>query len=84
MRKSSTKKGREPSKASLEEIPEVDLARYHIVGRGRHVELARRSLEFIALDKKVVEALGGPERVRLLVNAAAKGRPQSRKKRSAA
>ena len=43
MRKKSTPKTSEPSRASLREIPEIDLAKVKFLGRGRHVEKARRS-----------------------------------------
>jgi hypothetical protein len=61
----------EPSKASLEEMPEIDFSKMKVIGRGRHYERARRSLEVIVLDKKLVKKLGGPEGVRALLTAVA-------------
>ncbi len=77
----------EPSKASLEEMPELDLSRVRVLGRGRHVGRVRRSVEFLALDKKLVKKLGGPEGVRAILTALAGAmtvKPAGRKPRHAA
>jgi hypothetical protein len=41
------------------------------VSRGKYAERARRSLEVIVLDKKLVASLGGPERVAGILRALA-------------
>jgi hypothetical protein len=66
-----TTKSAEPSKASLAEMPEVDFSRLGKLSRGRYAERARRSLEVLVLDKKVVATLGGPERVAEILRALA-------------
>jgi hypothetical protein len=71
MKKHSTKSDREPSAASLREIPEIDLAGYRPVGRGRHTQKARGSFETLVLDKKLVDALGGVERIAEILHAIA-------------
>jgi hypothetical protein len=84
MKRSSTKTKREPSNASLREIPEVNLVRYRVVGRGRHVEDARRSFESVLIDPQTVKALGGPDGVRsLLDHLAGLIRPKRGKRRAA-
>ncbi len=73
----------EPSKASLAEMPEVDFSRAGKLSRGRYADRARRSLEVIVIDKKVVAALGGAERVagilRALADAISEKKPRKRR-----
>ena len=84
MKRSSTKTSREPSKASLREIPEVDTKTYRVLGRGRHVDLARRSFEAVMLDPQTVKLLGGPDGVRKLLDTiVASVHPKRRKGRAA-
>jgi hypothetical protein len=64
-------KSEEPSKASLAEMPEIDFSRVGKPSRGKYAERARRSLEIVALDKKMVAALGGPDRVAAILRAVA-------------
>lgn len=80
---SRAKKSAEPSKASLEEVPEIDFSRYDLTKakRGRYVKMARRSLEIIVVDKKWVKTLGGPEGVVGILAALASAVEGSRKKR---
>jgi hypothetical protein len=77
MKKRSTKTSREPSKASLREIPEVTLDRYHVVGRGTRVELARESFESVVLDRKTVEVLGGADGIRVAQTSSGNGASKS-------
>ena len=84
MKRKPTKTSREPSKASLREMPEIDMTSHIVLGRGRHVEAARRSIESVVLDKRAVDLLGGAEGVRAIVDALAKSITASRKKRPAA
>src|ERR1700690_1374173 len=77
-------KTREPSKASLAEMPEVDFSRLgkHL-SRGKYAARARRSLEVVVLDKKVVAALGGADKVagilRALADAVGEKKPKKRR-----
>ena len=64
-------KSDEPSKASLAEMPEIDFSRVGKVSRGKYAQRARRSLEILVLDKKIVAALGGPDRVAGILRALA-------------
>jgi hypothetical protein len=75
----------EPSKASLAEMPEVDFSRLGKLSRGKYVERARRSLEVIVVDKKVVKALGGPDCVAGVLRALAEalGEKKPKKRRAA-
>jgi hypothetical protein len=63
---------------------ETDLSRYDLARgtRGKYREKARRSFETIIVDKKVSAALGGPEGIKAVLEAAAKS--VTKKKRSAA
>jgi hypothetical protein len=63
----------EPSKASLAEMPEVDFPRLRLgkLSRGKYAERAQRSLEVVVLDKKLVDDLGGPDRVAAILRALA-------------
>ena len=76
-------KNDEPSKASLAEMPEVDFSRVGKLSRGKYAERARRSLEVVVLDKKVVAALGGADRVagilRALADAIGEKKPKKRR-----
>jgi hypothetical protein len=65
-------------------MPEVDLARYRAVGRGRHVEAAKRSFESVILDRKAVKTLGGPDAIREIIAALARTIRDARKKHRAA
>jgi hypothetical protein len=80
-----TTKTDEPSKASLAEMPEVDFSRLGKLSRGRYAERARRSLEVLVLDKKLVAALGGPDRVAGILRAVADavGDKKPKKRRAA-
>jgi hypothetical protein len=65
---------------------ETDLNRYDWTraARGKYVEKARRSLEVLAVDRKTVAALGGPDAVlRILQALAASLEPRPRKRRAA-
>jgi hypothetical protein len=75
----------EPSKSSLAEMPEIDFSRVGKPSRGKYAERARRSLEVLVLDKKVVTALGGPDRVAGILRAlaAALGERKPKKRRAA-
>ena len=84
MRRRSTSKSREPSRASLREIPEVDLSSARVLGRGRHVERARRSFDTLVIDKRVLKALGGEEAVMDILQALARSITATRRKRRAA
>jgi hypothetical protein len=44
-------------------MPEVDFSRLGKLSGGKYAERARRSLEVVVLDKKLVAALGGADRV---------------------
>jgi len=68
----------------LREIPEVDLSSARVLGRGRHVERARRSFETLVIDRRVLEALGGEEAVIDILQALAKSITATRRKRRAA
>jgi len=80
-----TMKTDEPSKASVAEMPEVDFSRVGKLSRGRYAERARRSLEVVVLDKKLVAALGGPDRVAGILRAVADavGEKKPKKRRAA-
>jgi hypothetical protein len=80
-----TMKTNEPSKASLAEMPEVNFSRLGKLSRGKYVERARRSLEVIVVDKKLVKALGGPDRVAGVLHALAEalGEKKPKKRRAA-
>ena len=78
-----TTKTDEPSKASLAEMPGVDFARLGKLSRGKYAERARRSLEVIVLDKKLVATLGGADSVagilRALADAIGEKKPKKRR-----
>jgi hypothetical protein len=78
-----TTKSNEPSKASLAAMPEVDFSRLGKLSRGKYLARARRSLEVVALDKKVVAALGGPDAIagilRALADAIGEKKPKKRR-----
>jgi hypothetical protein len=80
-----TTKTDEPSRASLAEMPQVDFSRLGKLSRGKYVERARRSLEVIVVDKKLVKALGGPDRVAGVLHALAEalGEKKPKKRRVA-
>jgi hypothetical protein len=66
---------------------ETDLRRYDWskAERGKYAERARRSLTVLALEKRVVKALGGPDAVaRILTTLADSIEPPKKKKSSAA
>jgi hypothetical protein len=64
-------------------MPEVDFSKHGKPSRGKHAGRARRSLEVVVLDKKMVAALGGPDAVRAILEAVA-GAIETKKKRRAA
>jgi len=80
-----TTKSDEPSKASLAEMPEVDFSRLGKLSRGKYAQRARRSLDVIVLDKKLVATLGGPDRVAGILRAGADavGEKKPKKRRAA-
>ncbi len=84
MRRRSTQKTSEPSKASLREIPEIDLSKVRVLGRGRHVERARRSFDTVLVERRVLDTLGGPDAVVNILQTLAASVSAGRKKRSAA
>jgi hypothetical protein len=84
MKRRSTSRSPEPSRASLREIPEVDLSSARVLGRGRHVERARRSFDTLVIDKRVLKALGGEEAVMDILQAPARSITATRRKRRAA
>jgi hypothetical protein len=64
---------------------ETDLSRYDLARgeRGKYLGKARRSVETIALDKKLVKALGGQEAVVTILEAIASSIQATKKKRRA-
>jgi hypothetical protein len=80
-----TTKSDEPSRASLAEMPEVDFTKVGKLSRGKYAERARRSLEVLTLDKKLVTSLGGPDAVAGILRAlaAALGERKPKKRRAA-
>ncbi len=64
-------------------MPELDFSSVVKLSRGKYTERARRSLEVIVLDKKLVAALGGADRVagilRALADAIAEKKPKKRR-----
>jgi hypothetical protein len=66
-------------------MPEVAFPPVGTLSRGKYAERARRSLEILALDKKLVAALGGPEAVAGILRALATavGEKKPRKRRAA-
>ncbi len=65
---------------------ETDLRRYDFrkARRGKYVRKARRSVETIIVDKKVLETLGGHEGLTAILQALAKSVERAKKKRRAA
>ena len=65
---------------------ETELSRYDLAkgSRGRYVEKARRSFETVVVEKKVLDALGGPEGLTRILEALAHSITKARKKRHAA
>lgn len=84
MRKKSTQSTREPSRASLREIPEIDLSSAVPLGRGRHLEKARRSFDTLLVDRKVLKTLGGHDAVLTILQTLATSVAAGRKKHRAA
>lgn len=76
-----TTKTAEPSKASLADMPEIDFSRLGKLSRGKYAERARRSLEVVVLDKKLVGALGGPDRVAGILRALAEAIGENKPKK---
>lgn len=66
-------------------MPEIDLAHAKVLGRGRHVERARRSFETVIVDKKTSNALGGPDAIVRILQALAESivAPPRKKRRAA-
>jgi hypothetical protein len=73
---------RDPSKASLRVMPEVDPARQRFLGRGLHRERARRSFATLLVERDVLERLGGEEGVGEILRTLA--RAVGKKRRRAA
>jgi len=65
---------------------ETDLTHYDLSRgeRGKYVEKARKSLETIVVDKKLLKALGGAEGRYAILEAMAKSMAMAKRKRSAA
>jgi hypothetical protein len=84
MKGKHTRSTREPSRASLREMPEVDFSSARVLGRGRHVERARRSFETLVVDKQVLKVLGGQDAVIGILEVLAKSIAAGRRKRRAA
>ena len=65
---------------------ETDLSRYDLAKaeRGKYAAKARRSMETIVVNKKVLKTLGGPEALVAILEALAKSIEASRKKSRAA
>lgn len=76
-------KNREPSKASLRDIPELDATEARVLGRGLHAEKARRAFATLLIEKDVVDKLGGPEQVGEILRALAKAMTKRRKRAAA-
>jgi hypothetical protein len=78
----------EPSKRSLRDIPEVDLATAKRLVRGKYAERARRSFGVAILDAELFARFGSSEAVRAalraLVEAADTVKHPARAKRRAA
>jgi hypothetical protein len=69
----------------MSEMPEVNFSQLGKLSRGKYAERARRSLEVVVLDKKLVKALGGPDRVAGILHALAEavGEKKPKKRRAA-
>jgi hypothetical protein len=66
-------------------MPEIDFSKVGKLSRGKYAQRAQRSLEILALDKKVVTALGGPDAVSAILRALAAALQERRpRKRRAA
>ena len=65
---------------------ESNLSRYDLArgSRGKYLEKAKRSLETVVVDKKVLDALGGPEGLNGILEALAHSITKAKKKRRAA
>jgi hypothetical protein len=83
MKRRSTRTKRDPSRASLREIPEIDRGSAGIIGRGRHVEKAYRSFGTVVVERSVLDALGGQDGVTEILRALAKSIPKRRRRRAA-
>jgi hypothetical protein len=66
-------------------MPEVDFSRVARLGRGKHAARARRSFEVVVLDRKLVAALGGPDKIAGILRALADaiGEKKAKKRRAA-
>lgn len=75
---------REPSKASLKEMPDMTGPRFRPLGRGLYAERARRSFGSVLVDRAVLDRLGGEEAAAKLLEAVADslGTPKKAPKRS--
>jgi hypothetical protein len=64
-------------------MPEVDFSRLGKLSRGKYAARARRLLEVVILDKKLVATLGGADRVagilRSLADAISDKKPKRRR-----
>ena len=68
-------------------MPEIDFSTVRVLGRGRHVERARRAFaefETVVIEKDVLKALGGREGLNEILQALAKSMGMPKKKRRAA
>jgi hypothetical protein len=68
-------------------MPEIDFSTARVLGRGRHVEKAKRAFaefETVAIEKSVLKALGGPEGLNEILQVLAKTIGLAKKKRRAA
>ena len=65
---------------------EADLKNYDLSKgtRGKYFDKARRSFETIVVDKKVLDALGGSDAIREILEVLARSLASAKKKRRAA
>ncbi len=54
---------REPSKASLREMPEIDFSKARVLGRGLHAAKARRSFASVLIERKLFDKFGSEEAI---------------------
>lgn len=58
---STPKKAEEPSAESLAEMPEIDLSKHRILGRGRHIH--RRAGELVRIDPELWTHFGSADAI---------------------
>jgi hypothetical protein len=65
---------------------ETDLSRYDLArgSRGKYAQKARRSFETVAVDKRLLKAVGGREGLYVILEALAKSISLRKKRRPAA